>query len=223
MPQDNETENLEAFELVTEALANIDAYQETRNGELLISAHESLSRALELDEDYFRARYFLAMVNYLQGKPDESQSVETNAVAQFQRLTKFTKDDAVALELNYNRAAALFQAESYFEAIKLFETTISESQKDPEVNLLARAGLALSLATRLVKDQSENPDHDKARVESEHAYISRMLSTGFVEEFFRVSTPIDPQVARRVGNIIGVAHQLVKDRPVQDRLVKDAS
>lgn len=225
-----DSSRMEAFDLVTEALEKLDTYQQaiaadkttqfgtvndftdlarasrpnhSSHQDLLISAEQLFSSASKEDPTYFKAKYFQAMVAYLNGTPaatssppsvetTSGDSESTDAVSQFIALQKSISeetDDAgsqfrdlkqsgkktlVANELNYNLAAALFESGQWTKAITQFEDTIKHSQADSEVQLLARAGAALAYATSALKG-SENRVEARVQVKKHRRFIRNEL------------------------------------------------
>src|SRR5438445_4218533 len=67
-----ESPSRRAFELVTEALREIDGYRASKELSRLGLAQDKLHRALHVDPAYFRAWYYDALVNDLAGKPKDA-------------------------------------------------------------------------------------------------------------------------------------------------------
>lgn len=265
MAEDEDKDNLnsmEAFDLVTEALEKIDAYQQAMSADktqfgdstgfdgafrfnhsshqdLLISAEKLFSRASELDPNYFKPKYFQAMVAYLRGRAaissppsvetTSADSQSTDAISQFRNLQKSISEDTndagtqfsdvkqsgkkilVANELNYNLGAALFESGQWAEAITQFEDTIKLSETDLEVQLLARAGAALASAL----EGSDNRGEAQAQVKKHRRFIRNELWPFFfpalipLVRLLRRKKPIDKQIANKVLEIIKRAEESV--------------
>lgn len=227
---DNDTDNMKAFDLVTEALENLDALQEpsiknllTQDSDSLSTAETLLSQASELDHDYFKAKYFHAMVTYLNSGREKLNIETQRAIDEFRNLSESlakesgtsVRKKSVARELSYNRAAALFEGGRYSEAISLFEITVEESSNDPEVNLLASAGAALAYAARAVQE-SEKQSQDKDAVKKHYRYIRNELAPIFLPplipllRLIRGKKPVDKQIADRIRKIIKLARMSAK-------------
>jgi hypothetical protein len=142
---ERETKNFEAFGLLTTALTRIDKYQSSKDEKLLKEAAESISKALQSDANYFKAQYFQAVVNYLQGEHGV-------AIDNFYDLLKSEPSSDVGDEIRYNIAIARYNIavdrsdpDRLEEAIHGFREVVDRAV-DPETKLLARAGLLLSCA-----------------------------------------------------------------------------
>jgi tetratricopeptide (TPR) repeat protein len=137
-----ETKNFEAFDRLTTALTRIDEFQVSKNKRLLEEAAEFISKALEADNKYFKAQYFQAVVNYLQGKH--------TALDDFKKLLKSDSPPEVKNEINYNIAVINAAQGEVDSAIAGFDE-VTKGPADPEIKLLARAGLALTCRWRIDK------------------------------------------------------------------------
>jgi tetratricopeptide (TPR) repeat protein len=161
-----ETENFEAFDLVTEALEQIDSYDGSKkNVEVLREAYDRLRKARDDNNDpkYFKARYFQAMILYLENNPSE-------AISQFRELGDITSNSALGRELRYNIAAAYNASGNWEEAIKRFDNVIintleKNSEADAEVLLLSRAGFALSCADGITEIKARLKEMEPQRRE----------------------------------------------------------
>jgi hypothetical protein len=135
---------------------------------------------LEADKAYFKARYFQAVVKYLQGEHrlaiDNFYGLETNL------------DSEVGQEIRYNIAVANYNlAVSDRSKPRSLEAAISEFKEvvdkadDPEIKLLARAGLALSYAKQneyLGKvDRRTGIEENSREIEIQHEKIKRTLAS----------------------------------------------
>lgn len=190
---EKETENFEAFDQLTTALTLIDKYQSSddKNTKLLDQAAESIKEALKADENYFKARYFQAVVNYLRGTLSDE-----NAVDQFSRLLNSEPAGYVITEIKYNLAVAKSDRGYLYDAIKEFQAVI-DSPADPETKLLARAGLALTHAKRIEDPEYKNAgtqDIDRKGIDTQSAEIKktlaspegRLINEGVVKEVNRI-------------------------------------
>lgn len=139
---------IEAFDLVTEGLLSLDAYQRTRNKSNLSEAEKLLADAMEkLKENkqeplYSRAKYFSLMVEYLKGSQEVAKKFnELKTVSE--KVEEWSAYDA---EVIYNAAAAYYSQQKYVHSAAYFEDARNAPAASPEVRLLAGAGLALSQA-----------------------------------------------------------------------------
>ena len=151
MPMQLETRNREAFELVTEALEYIDQYRVSRDIARLQDATARLIQATEKDPNYFRARYYDAIVDDLSGrfKP---------AAAKFRGLLE--QSPPLADEVRYNLGLAEYHGYSHpalERAIEQFELVL-KSVKDIALRLRARAGLAQACAMHMIPQEYDKPD-----------------------------------------------------------------
>src|SRR6266568_4793647 len=62
---DQESKRIEAFDRVTEGLQLLDRYQERKEPHLISEAFSCFKNAVKVDPEYFKAKYFLAVTNYL--------------------------------------------------------------------------------------------------------------------------------------------------------------
>ena len=156
---EEETENFEAFDQLTTALTLIDSFQsaEYKDKELLNRATTSINEALKADENYFKAKYFQAVVKYLRGE---------NAVEEFSSLLKRTSSDDVRNEIEYNRAVVNSHLGNFEKAIAGFQT-VADGSADPETKLLARAGQALTYANRIKDSKHKNDKETQDKVRNE--------------------------------------------------------
>jgi tetratricopeptide (TPR) repeat protein len=214
-----ETESFEAFDLVTEALEHIDSYNPSeKNVGVLREAEKRLTEALADDKDphYLKARYFRAMVSYLENEPGK-------AIEQFEQMGEVPSDSAFGKELGYNIAAAYSAARKWEAAIKKFDEVIKKTEgdfeknrkDDPELRLLARAGMALSYAGRIGEVKSRLKDLKGEK--GEEAAASRTRNEERVKEY---SVKIEEHY--RLGRLDagkGVDREIVKEA---EQIIREA-
>lgn len=153
---EKETQSFEAFDQLTTGLTLIDKYQssEYKDEVLLDQAATSIEEALKADKNYFKAQYFKAVVKYLQGAKD--------AINYFDSLFESNPASNVRNEILYNIAVINSKAGNFPAAIEGFQSVI-KGATDPEINLLARAGLALTCAKRIKDPEYRNAKEIQAR------------------------------------------------------------
>lgn len=211
-----ETESFEAFDLVTQALEQIDSYDaSTKNVEVLHEAEARLKDALEKDKDpnYFKAQYFQAMIRYLEGDPRKASS-------QFRELGDISLNSAFGRELSYNIAAAHNASGNWNAAIDRFKDIINNteektSEADVEVRLLTRAGLVSSCAGRIGYAQSELEKLKGQR--SEEATASRTENEELIEKDSKEIEEQYQEAKRDARKIVDAS--LVKEA---ERIFRDA-
>jgi tetratricopeptide (TPR) repeat protein len=193
----DETRSDRAFELVTDALLNIDCYQESEDPKFLARAEKRLQAALEKDPKYFKARYFQAMVSYLSGKAGD-------AIEQFNGLLS-APDPALSEEIKYNLAAAYSQVGRSTQAIPLFKQVIKATRDDPELNLLARAGLLLARAERWRARPSDRMGRGLRLIRAQGEAIRKRLRTNFLMRWLRSEKSIDKRTTQEVESLVDKA------------------
>lgn len=219
-PAPRETEKYEAFDRVTEALKYLAEYNshEEKDEQWLEKADGNLTLALEIDGDYFKAKYLQAMVKYLRGQW-EDEGKQKGAISLFEGLLNEATAEPLAKEIRYNLAAAYSErhgSESWQTAINYFHDAIRLNKKtstsyDPELDLLAHAGLFKTYTSR--KKASERSDKKDARqvredsgaVQSEYKEIQKILRPGFLRrmlQLLRMQKSINWRVADKVEEII---------------------
>ena len=220
-----ETESFEAFELVTEALEDIDSYDAAKkNVEVLKQAKERLNEALKDDNDprYLKARYFRAMVRYLEGEPRD-------AITQFEQMGRVTLDSAFGKELSYNIAAAHHAAGQWKAAIQKFDEVIKNTQDSPEKNtndnselrLLARAGLASSYGGQFERPEGEKEQEliaSRKRDEERVKEYSRMIEEQYQLAKDEAVKGVDREVVKESEQIFREAYTKVEGET--DRIVE---
>lgn len=208
-----ETEKYEAFERVTEALQYLGEYnsRESKDDRLLEKADDHLNYALAVDPAYFKARYLQAMVRYLKGER-EDRGERRGAISIFSGLLKEACGEPLATEIRYNLAAAYSERsdpESWQTAIGYFNEAIrlnerADASYDPEMELLARAGLLKTYAARIKarelsdnlarlkgRELSDNKDseqikNDAEEIEKQDKKIRKLLRPGLPLRLWRL-------------------------------------
>lgn len=200
-----ETESFEAFDLVTNALEKIDSYAVSKNVKVLQEADDSLTEALAdgVDPNYLKARYFRAMVRYLQGKPRD-------ALSQFEQMGRVNPESALGKEVSYNIAAAYSALRDWNNAISGFREVIKITQSDSEVRLLARAGLAMSYAGHIGEIRRRLTELEEQ--ESGAAIASRKRNEQRVKRYFVL---IERQYRRAQSDAQKVSDQRVVEESEQ--------
>src|SRR5579871_6773593 len=99
-----ETPNRRAFELVTEALELIGEYRDSKDVSKLDDARMRLETACGVDPDYYRAKYYSAIVDDLSGK-------FTPAVQKFTQL--LGQSTPLDNEVRYNLGLAEYHGYSH--------------------------------------------------------------------------------------------------------------
>jgi tetratricopeptide (TPR) repeat protein len=177
---ERETTNFKAFDLLTTALTRIDKYQSSKDEKLLDEAAEFINEALKADDKYFKAKYFQAVVNHLQGNNKEAIDVfyglESNPTSEVGQEIRY--NIAVA---NYNIVVAdTSKSRSFEDAIHRFKE-VADTAIDPETKLLARAGLALSYAKQneyLGKfERQEEIEVNGREIKTQHEKIQKTLAS----------------------------------------------
>ncbi|HVG19030.1 MAG TPA: tetratricopeptide repeat protein [Blastocatellia bacterium] len=152
-----ETNNRKAFELVTEALMDIDRYKHTKQKEQLELAKDKLEEAQGEDPKYMRALYYSAMVNDLIGKA-------ADAVEQFEKILE--ENPPFIEEVRYNLGVAYYHRYSWKyldQAARHFQSVIDNTPDGDALNLLARAGLAQTYAMRMIQPNPREPNLEEAQ------------------------------------------------------------
>jgi len=182
-----ETENFEAFDLVTEALEKIDSYDpKKKNLEVLHEAEGHLAKALadDLDPHYLKAQYFRGIVRFLENRPSE-------ALSEFERMGTITPGSAFGKEVRYNIAASYSALGNWETAIAMFNEVLEITEpysgrkinNDSEVRLLTHTGLAFSYAGRIGEVRKRIFDLEKQ--DSKEAIASREREEQRVEEYLK--------------------------------------
>jgi tetratricopeptide (TPR) repeat protein len=146
-----ETGNREAFQLVSEALDLIERYQSSRDIAKLHDASDRLAKAREKDPEYFRARYYDAIIDDLTGQFKRAASKFTNLLNE----GPFLRD-----EVRYNLGLAEYHRYSHSNlenAIVQFAQVL-ESATDWTLRIRARAALAQAYAMHMIPQDPDKPD-----------------------------------------------------------------
>jgi hypothetical protein len=156
MPMELETRNREAFELVTEALEFIDQYRASRDVSRLKDATVRLAAASQKDPNYFRARYYDAIVDDLSGR---------FKVAAEKLAGLLEQSPPLADEVRYNLGLAEYHGYSHSaleRAIEQFKQVL-KAVKTHSLRLRAQAGLAQAYAMHMIPKEYDKPDLEQIR------------------------------------------------------------
>lgn len=165
MPMQLDTRNREAFELVSEALGFIDQYRESRDVGRLKDATLRLTTARERDPNYFRARYYDAIVDDLSGQFRSAVQKLTSLLGESPLLANEVRYNLGLAEYhNYNHSAL----ERAIEQFKL----VLISAKDQSLRLRAQAGLAQAYAMHMIPREYDKPDLKQIEEYRELAFLS---------------------------------------------------
>jgi len=170
-----ESQNREAFELVTGALECIDKYRASRDVAILESAKAKLTSALQKDPGYFRASYFDAIVDDLVGNSKRAAEI-------FARLAE--ERPPFLDEVRYNLGVAEYHQynhEALDRAIRHFSTVIKGGPELP-LRLLARAGLAQAHAMHMIPKRHDEPNLPQIEM---HFQAAMVASDELVAQFRR--------------------------------------
>lgn len=138
-----ETNSSKAFELVTDALRDINLYKHSKDPEQLKSAETKLNLAMREDPEYLRPHYYRAMLQDLLGRPSD-------AVGPLEEILE--RRPAFRDELLYTLGLAYYHQYSWSKldkAIPHFEELIRQS-KNRSLRLLAKATLAQAYAMHMI-------------------------------------------------------------------------
>jgi tetratricopeptide (TPR) repeat protein len=154
-----ETMSRAAFELVSEAISEIDLYRQSRDRNHLLVARSKLDDALQRDRRYVNAVFYSGVVNDLIGHIGD-------AIQSFRAiLAEGVEGAPVVLEqVRYNLAVSLYHRYSrkYLEEAEVEFLAVLETTEDPLLRCLARAGLAQTYA---MWEIPPDPDARDAREE----------------------------------------------------------
>src|SRR5437773_133795 len=156
MNMQSDTENRKAFELVSDALLDIDKYKAHKELAPLQDAKGKLEAAIREDPHYIRAHYFAGITYDLVGLPAEA----VERLEQVLRATPPFKE-----EVEYNLGVAYYHrysAQYIDKAIKHFNAVIQTS-REIELVLLARAALAQAYAVRMIPGSPEEADLEEIK------------------------------------------------------------
>ncbi len=236
----DETKHFQAFDLVTEALESIDDYQKSesesksksksKDEKFLREAGKYLEQALAYDPNYFKAKYFQAMVNYLLGTDDSLQM----AINQFKETLELSSDGCLDAEIKYNLAVAYGEANNSGKAIEMFNEIIDNTDNNSDVHTLAMAGLLLTSAKKIkaekgkdkqaasVAEPSEKDSDSHLKLENIETQ-RRLLETELNRKRGRLwpykRARIDEDVSIEVERIINEANETIKGE-VPDTSIK---
>jgi tetratricopeptide (TPR) repeat protein len=208
----DETENYEAFELMTEALELLDRYvaltepqkedarhKRSDNESLLLQAEDALLKALEIDSTYSKAKYFLAITYYLSKNFD-------SAIRAFNIMLETTRAaGSFAEEIWYNRAAAYSEAGNFDEAITGFTRVINSRKADTEIKLLARAARTLTRAEYISKGEADDVKVETRQVKDDYYRVLKELRFNFFRRLLGRSGRVDGEVAEKIKGIVTAA------------------
>jgi tetratricopeptide (TPR) repeat protein len=148
------TSNRAAFELLTQALEDIDSYQKYRRLSALQSAEHSLTAALDKDPDYLGALFYRGIVCDLAGRP-------ADAPPYFERVIQGAPSKEIHDEARYNWGVAKYHQYSQVflvEAKKAFQDVIGATS-DPVLRELARANLGQAHAMMMHPSSKQRAAH----------------------------------------------------------------
>jgi tetratricopeptide (TPR) repeat protein len=146
-----ETQNRKAFELVAEAIVDIEGFNRSKDRERLVSARRHLESAITIDNAYYEARFYDALVSDLIGEP-------AVAVERFEDILR--EDPPRRSQVLYNLGVAFYHQYSRDKldrAISYFGQAINATE-DEGIRLLCHAGLAQAWAMRIIPPDFRNPD-----------------------------------------------------------------
>lgn len=147
-----ETIDRQAFELVSTAIEFLDEYNQDRQLSLLKQAESALQGALKRDPQYLDASYYAGVVQDLIGKP-------ADAVRIFEEILNGLPRDGEnrRSEVEYSRGVAWYHQYSHpkLERAKADFSAVVDRSTNPNLKLLARAGLAQTYAMWMVPTADE--------------------------------------------------------------------
>ncbi len=166
--QKSDTKNWGAFHLATEALRDIDRFASSsaKDPRVLEEAKAKLQGAVQQDPDFYRARYYTAVVDDMLGN-------STEAVNELEDL--LARNPTFKDEAEYNLAVSYYHRyhrEHIEEALRLFQKVIGESA-DVVLKYMARAGLIRSFSMMVLHSIFRSDEagaskfFDNAKTESE--------------------------------------------------------
>jgi tetratricopeptide (TPR) repeat protein len=176
-----DTDDWNAFELVTKALTYLDTYKWSKENERLELAHACLSEAVQRDPGYLRAIYLNAMIDDLRGKAND-------AIPRFERVLE--ADPPFIEEVRYNLAVANYHRYSWpylDKAVELFKQVLNNTEKETSLYLLAGAGLAQTYAMRMIPRLPTEADIDLiaeyyALAKGQYQSVMEQLDSVIVED-----------------------------------------
>jgi tetratricopeptide (TPR) repeat protein len=200
-----ETSNRKAFELLTEALIDIDRYKHSKEMAQLESAKEKLEKAQTEDPGYMRVLYYTAMVNDLIGQP-------ADAVDQFKAV--LDQNPPFAEEVRYNLGVAYYHRYSrqYLDEAALhFQTVIETTHPHSALNLLSHAGLAQTYAMRMIQPNPMEPDKSDAGLYFDKAKQQCDLIDGLLEVIDNIESETVAEIRWATHNARGMSLMYYSD------------
>src|SRR2546427_1647697 len=200
-----ESPSRRAFELVTEALREIDGYRASKERSRLQIAQEKLQRALQVDPGFFRASYYEAIVTDLAGKAKV-------AAARLELLLQ--QNPPFADEVRYNLGVAYYHqyGRRHLDTAIGHLKQVIEGTKDRSLRLLASAVLAQAYAMRTIQPDPDNPDPEDVESNATNALEQCTLVD---RELKALKSTLDPmsqaEVAWTVRNARGMALMYLTD------------
>ena len=168
------TNNPEVVNLMSDAMWELDRYQESRELGQLISANDKLEKAIALDPKCMRCLFYGAMVNDLVGKAKD-------AVDKLERL--LSENPPFSDEVEYNLAVAYYHRYSHrwLEQADFHFMAVLEKSENSTLKLMAHAGLAQTHAMWIIQRNPLQPDESAAarhfvRSEEEYNLVNSQLS-----------------------------------------------
>ena len=163
-----ETEERRAFELLSDAIHDLESYRGSRDRSALDAARTKIEGALEADPEYLRAIYYDAITDDLIGLP-------VDAPPKFERVLELSKGSPFEHEVRYNLGVAYYHrySWSYLEkAIDEFTQVIEapSGEVDDAIRLLARAIRAQANAMYMIP---KTYDPSEAELEQIKMYRER--------------------------------------------------
>jgi tetratricopeptide (TPR) repeat protein len=151
----------QAFELVAKAIESLDEYNHDRQLSVLQQAESTLQRALDRDPQYLDASFYSGVVKDLIGKPVEAVPLFDAILSSMPRDSEHRRS-----EVEYSRGVAWYHQYSHRKLAQAeidFAAVLSRSA-DPDLRLLARAGLAQTYAMWMIPTSSQ-----KSRLRQQNA------------------------------------------------------
>lgn len=164
-----ETLSRTAFELVAEAVGEIDFYKHSRDRERLLRARRKLDLALQKDQRYLQAHFYSGVVDDLIGrtKPAIQSLQEVLAAIPEERME--TRN-----QVRYNLAVAIYHGygrDSLARAAEHFRAVL-ESSENLLLRCLAEAGLAQTYAMGEIP-----PNPDERSLEEQHLLEDNFINS----------------------------------------------
>jgi tetratricopeptide (TPR) repeat protein len=142
----------QAFELVAEAIESLDEYNNDRQLSFLLQAESTLQRALDRDPQYLDASFYSGVVKDLIGKPVEAVPLFNAILSGMPRDSEHRRS-----EVEYSRGVAWYHQYSHSKLAQaeIDFTGVLNRSADPDLRLLARAGLAQTYAMWMIPSSSQ--------------------------------------------------------------------